>query len=136
MKLKCNIQAILVDTTMQGFFSIVGLSSWHMCDINYLCGLIHFNTTWIWYLYHRLIGLHKKTKVIQREKVLDFERFPQRRYCAHLQQVDEVIHVQLLSLRFAITKFNKDFVQYYTRFWKLEGVHLLNLHIVRGGNLE
>jgi hypothetical protein len=78
-----------------------------------------------------LIGLHKKTKVIQSEKVLDLERFPQRRYCDHLQQVDEVVHVQLLGLRFAITKFNKDFVQYYIRFWKLDIVPFKPSHCLR-----
>lgn len=32
VKLKCNIQEILADTTMQGFLSIVGLGSWHVWD--------------------------------------------------------------------------------------------------------
>jgi hypothetical protein len=34
----------------------------------------------------------------------------------HLQQVDEVIPCTIVGYKVAIIKFNKDFVQYYTRF--------------------
>jgi hypothetical protein len=119
VKLKCNIQAILVDTTMPRVF--LNSKHWFMTHVwDQLPMWFHpfqYNMHMVFILSFDRIAQENKGN--SKGKGFGFGKVSWKKILWPFATSKRGHPCTIVGYKVAITKFNKDFVQYYTRFWKI-----------------